>query len=172
MNTQRSGNQLIFQGFGARSVVADFDGGTITSDAGALLLAATDRFGEYLRRFADCFIDHRSQSLVHHSVEQLVSQRVLGIALGYEDLNDWEQLRYDELFQLICRRVNLGSMRCLDAGEPLAGKSTLNRLELTPMEADARSRYKKIAYDHEAIERYFVEVFISNRHRLLPPALW
>jgi hypothetical protein len=167
VSTQRKPAQLVFQGFGSRSVVTDFDGGSITSDAGALLLAETDRVGGYLDRFARCFVDHRDPVYVTHQVGQLVSQRVLGIALGYEDLADWEQLRYDELFQLLCRRVEARSKPQMPVGEPLAGKSTLNRLELTPVDAGSADRYKKIVYDRQAIQEYFVEVFLSN-HRQAP----
>lgn len=170
MNTECKTNQIVFQGFGTRSVVSDFDGGTITSDAGALLLAEIDRLGGYLDRFARCFIDHRNSLLVTHPIGRLVSQRVVGIALGYEDINDWEQLRYDQLFQLICRRLDRPSGGKVAIDEPLAGKSTLNRLELTPADAGAASRYKKIVYDQKAIEEYFVDVFLSN-HRVAPKSI-
>ena len=165
MSTQRKPAQLVFQGFGSRPVVTDFDGGSITSDAGALLLAEADRVGGYLQRFARCFVDHRDPVYVSHQVGQLVGQRVVGIALGYEDLNDWEQLRYDELLQLICRRVDSTVKQPLKVGEPLAGKSTLNRMELAPVDADSTSRYKKIVYDQRAVEQYFVEVYLSNHRR-------
>jgi hypothetical protein len=168
MQTQCSTQQLIFQGFGGKPIVADFCGGELTSDAGALLLAETDRLGGYLQRFAQCFIDYRNQDLISHPLSQLLSQRVIGLALGYEDLNDWEQLRFDPLFKLLCRRLDLEeNSSAVDEVAALAGKSTLNRLELTPADATERSRYKKILYVEKSIERYFVDTFLAN-HREAP----
>jgi hypothetical protein len=158
---------MIFQGFGGKPIVADFHGGELTSDAGALLLAETDRLGGYLKRFAECFLDYRKPGYISHSLFQLLSQRVIGLALGYEDLNDWEQLRYDPLFKLLCRRMDLEENLPVDAKAALAGKSTLNRLELTPPDATERSRYKKIVYVEPRIERLFVDVFLAN-HREAP----
>jgi len=168
MITQCSSEQLIFQGFGSKPIVAEFNGGQITSDAGALLLAETDRLGGYLKRFAACFIDYRDPLLISHSVYQLLSQRVIGLALGYEDLNDWEQLRYDPMFKHLCRGLDLEERTSTaEADDALAGKSTLNRLELTPEDASQRSRYKKIVYSDQAIERFFVDAYLSN-HRVAP----
>jgi hypothetical protein len=111
-----------FAGAWTRSVVARFDGGKITSHAGGLLLREVDRGIRLLKRLSDCFLDGRDQKRVRHSVQEMVSQRVYGLALGYEDLNDHEQLREDPLFMLLAGNA--------EAESPLAGKSTLNRLEL------------------------------------------
>ena len=167
MQTQCTSEQLVFQGFGGKPIVADFHGGELTSDAGSLLLAETDRLGGYLKRFAACFIDYRSAGFISHSLFQLLSQRVIGLALGYEDLNDWEQLRHDPLFKLLCRRLDLEGKAAVNAQAALAGKSTLNRLELTPADANEGSRYKKIVHVAQALERYFVDAFLAN-HREAP----
>src|ERR1700751_4238216 len=111
-----------FKASGRREIVARFDGGTISSDGGALLLRQTDKRLNLLPRLAACFLDGRNQDQVEHSIQEMLSQRIYGLALGYEDLNDHEQLRSDPLLGL------LSGKRDLD--EPLAGKSTLNRLEL------------------------------------------
>jgi len=136
----------------SRSVGARFDGGKITSDAGGLLLREVDRRTGLLNRLSVCFQDGRAQSRVRHSVREMLSQRVYGLALGYEDLNDHEQLREDPLVMLLA-----GSA---DAENPLAGKSTLNRLELAG-EAGEEDRYKKVHYDAEAIDRLLVKIFVE-----------
>ena len=117
-----------------REVVARFDGGTMTSDGGGLLLRETDRRLRLLARFAECFADGRDPARVDHSVGEMVSQRVYGLALGYEDINDHEQLRHDPLMAVLAGKRAVGE-------ESLAGKSTLNRLELGPTE---KNRYRKI----------------------------
>ena len=110
-----------------RQVVASFDGGAITSDAGALLLGQTDRAIRLTERFATCFTDTRTPELVEHQVETLVMQRVVGIALGYEDLNDHDDIRRDPVLAVLAGKLEAPRSDC----EPLAGKSTLNRLELS-----------------------------------------
>ena len=147
-----------------RKVVARFDGGNITSDAGAMLLRETDLRTGILAQFAACFKDYRDQELIEHTVLQLVKQRVYGLALGYEDLNDHDQLRADPLLAVLLDHPDpLGTQRRneRDQGKALAGKSTLNRLELTPADADAKSRYQKIVYNKKAIEDLFVELFLQ-----------
>src|SRR3954463_16231062 len=124
-----------FEACGSRKIVARFDGGTISSDGGALLLRQTDKRLNLLPRIAECFLDGREQERVEHSILEMVSQRVYGLALGYEDLNDHEQLRNDPLFGLLAGREELN--------RPLAGKSTLNRLELGNGQQD---RYKKVTF--------------------------
>ncbi len=136
----------------SRQVVARFDGGAITTDGGGLLLRETDRRLHLLPRLAECFLDGRNPLLVEHSVEQLVSQRVYGLALGYEDLNDHEQLRQDPLF-----RVLAGKSDVEDGA--LAGKSTLNRLELSD---GTPHRYKKITFWKEGVDELFVKVFLES----------
>src|SRR5688572_10356877 len=111
-----------------REVVAAFDGGEVTSDAGGLLLGATDRAIGLVGRFAACFADGRAQTQVEHTVEAMVAQRVFGIALGYEDLIDHDQLRFDPVLATLSGKLEAKRKGCA----PLAGKSTLNRLEHAP----------------------------------------
>jgi len=115
-----------FEAHFSGQVEARFDGGTITSDGSALLLRETDRRLNLLPRLAGCFLDGRNPLLVQHSVQEMVSQRIYGLALGYEDLNDHEQLRQDPLMRVLAGKENVE-----DEDEALAGKSTLNRLELS-----------------------------------------
>jgi Transposase DDE domain group 1 len=137
-----------------RRVVAAFDGGEITSDAGALLLGATDRVIGLVGRFADCFDDGRAAGLVEHTIKSMVAQRVFGIALGYEDLIDHDQLRHDPVLAALAGKLRAKRKDCA----PLAGKSTLNRLEHAPR---GPSRYHKIGHDGAAIERLFVNLFLE-----------
>lgn len=156
------------QGLGKRKVVADFSGGDITSDAGGLLLREVDEGMNLLSAFASCFHDYRNPELIEHTVQDLVSQRVYGIALGYEDLNDHDRLRIDPLMAtLVGKQDPSGQDRLCprDQGKALAGKSTLNRLELTPAQASTKSRYQKVVYDQEAIDRLFVDVFLNSYER-------
>lgn len=153
--------QLEFQGMTRRTVVASFDGGTVSSDGGVLLLAEVDRRLGLLELFAACFMDHRNPDLVEHSIEELVRQRVFGLALGYEDLNDHDELRRDPLLASVVGKADpTGSDRRQeqDRGKPLAGKSTLNRLEWGTVKQD---RYRKISLDTEAVDRFFVDVFLA-----------
>ena len=124
--------QRVTTGLGSRRVVAQFDGGTLTSDAGALLLRDLDGRTGIMDGFAECFTDHRHSSYCDHGVRQMFAQRVYGICLGYEDLNDHEQLRYDPLFAALCGEEDVSGSRrrqIADVGKALAGKSTLHRLE-------------------------------------------
>jgi DDE family transposase len=160
-----------FQDLGARDVLADFNGGRITSDAGALLLREVDAQLGLLDSFAACFTDHRDPDLIEHPLVALLKQRVFGLCLGYEDLNDHDRLRHDALMAVVVGVTDLlGEKRTrpADRGKPLAGKSTLNRLELTPVGADGDSRYKKIVAHMGQIENYFPDVFI--RQQATPPA--
>jgi len=157
-----------FQGLGRRKVEVKFDGGAMASDAGALLLREVDSHCGIVRQFARCFTDHRDEELIEHTVEELVAQRVYGLALGYEDLADHDALRNDRLLATLVGKVDPtgeSRLRERDQGKPLAGKSTLNRLELTPADADASSRYKKIVAQEEDIEKFFVEVFCQLRRK-------
>ena len=144
-----------------RAVVAGFDGGAVTSDAGALLLGATDRAIRLVERFAACFTDGRAPGQVVHEVAAMVGQRVVGIALGYEDVVDHDRLRHDPILGVLAGRLAARHPRCA----PLAGKSTLNRLEHAP--AAAPTRYHKIGHDPRAIERLFVALFLEAQVR--PP---
>lgn len=159
-----------FQQLGGRDVLAAFDGGLITSDAGALLLREVDAKFGLLDKFAACFTDHRDAEIIEHPLVDLLKQRIFGLCLGYEDLNDHDQLRLDPLLATAVGKTDpLGEGRIheADRGKPLAGKSTLNRLELTPVGADEDSRYKKIVAHMGQIENYFVDVFI--RQHATPP---
>ena len=141
-----------------RRVVAAFDGGTITSDGGALLLGGADRAIRLTERFATCFTDARMAGLVEHSVGTMVTQRVLGIALGYEDLIDHDELRHDPVLAVLAGKLEAHRSDCA----PLAGKSTLNRLELSRAEP---TRYHKISHNPAAIETLFVDLFLEAHRR-------
>ncbi len=163
METQCSQQSFEFQPLGARQVTAGFDGGTITSDAGGLLLREVESKTGLLADLAACFDDFRDPELVEHTVENLIKQRIFALALGYEDLNDHDQLRADPLLAtLVGKRDVTGQERTdpHDRGKPLAGKSTLNRLELTPARANEKSRYKKIVARQKDIAAWFVEAFL------------
>jgi hypothetical protein len=153
-----------FEPLSDRPIIARFDGGTITSDGGALLLAEVERRTAILQRLAQCFTDHRDPELIEHTTLQLLRQRVYALALGYEDLNDHDILRTDPLLATLVGKTDptgQDRLRLRDQGKPLAGKSTLNRLELTPADATAAARYKKIVADADAIDHLFVEVFLQ-----------
>lgn len=161
MPTECSAEKFEFGEVSGRVVVAGFDGGAITSDAGALLLGATDRAIRLTERFAACFTDRRSPDHIEHDVRTLLLQRVVGIALGYEDLIDHDQLRHDPVLAVLA-----GKLAARRSGyAPLAGKSTLNRLELS--RADA-TRYHRISHDPAAIEALFVDLFLDAHRK--PPA--
>ena len=154
MPTQCSRDLFGYEVVEGRQVVAAFDGGDNTSDAGALLLGATDRAIGLVGRFAACFADGRAQAQVEHTVEAMVAQRVFGIALGYEDVVDHDQLRFDPVLATLAGKLTARRKNCA----PLAGKSTLNRLEHAPSEP---ARYHKIGHDGAAIERLFVDLLLE-----------
>ncbi len=141
-----------------RRVEASFDGGAITSDAGSLLLGSADRAIGLIDRFAACFEDGRNAGLIEHKVRTLVSQRVFGLALGYEDLNDHDHLRHDPLLAVLLGKLEAKRSDCA----PVAGKSTLNRLELSRPEP---TKYHKISHDGAAIERLLVDLFVEAHRR-------
>ncbi len=170
MPTECIRESFAFHPLGRREVVGRFDGGRISSDGGALLLREVERLTGIVEGFAGCFTDHRDPDLIEHSVEELIRQRVFALALGYEDLNDHDDLRHDPLLAvLVGKKDPLGRSRGRDRdkGKALAGKSTLNRLELTPVRANAKSRYKKITLNRRAVQRLFVETFLESYRR--PP---
>ena len=138
----------------SRRVEAAFDGGSISSNAGALLLGSTDRAIRLVDRFAECFRDSRQAALVEHEVRTLVGQRVFGVALGYEDLNDHDWLRHDPMMAVLVGKLSARRRDCA----PVAGKSTLNRLELSRPEP---TRYHKISHDPSAIEALLVDLFLE-----------
>ena len=160
MPTECSADRFGFGAVSGRDVVAAFDGGAITSDAGAVLLGAADRTIRLTERFAGCFTDRRAAALIEHEVRTLVLQRVAGIALGYEDLNDHDTLRADPVMAVLAGKLAARRPDCA----PLAGKSTLNRLELSRAEP---SRYHKISHDPDAIEALFVDLFL-DAHKSAP----
>ncbi len=170
MRTQCTSESLLLQAPRRREIVARFDGGAISSDGGGLLLPAVERRTGILRQFAGCFTDHRDPDLIEHTVEELIAQRVYGLALGYEDLNDHDELRHDPLLAVLVGKADprgQDRLRPRDQGKALAGKSTLNRLELTPAGADRDSRYKKITAHNRQIEDLLVELFLQAYER--PP---
>jgi hypothetical protein len=152
----------------SRDVVARFDGGQITTEAGALLLRPVEQRTGILRQFAGCFRDYRRADLVEHSVSELVRQRVYGIALGYEDLSDHDELRQDPLLAVLSGKRDVEGehrRREQDRGKAGAGKSTLNRLELTPADANSGARYKKIVMDEAAVDALLVDLYVQAQPR-------
>jgi len=141
-----------------RRVEASFGGGQITSDAGGLLVGMTDRALGLVDRLAQCFTDHRDPELIEHTVRTLVGQRVLGLTLGYEDLNDHDRLRHDPLLAVVLGKLEAKRSDCA----PIAGKSTLNRLELSRAEP---TKYHKISHDGAAIESLLVDLFVEAHRR-------
>ncbi len=160
MKTECTPKQLEFERVGKRQLVATFDAEHISSDGGLVLLHRLDlRFG-LMRKFAACFRDLRAPDLIHHSVEELVRQRVFALACGYEDLVDHATLRNDPLLATVVGKA--------EPAQRLASPSTLNRLELTPADATAHARYRKVVYDAQAVEAFFVEAFLDAHRCPLP----
>jgi hypothetical protein len=157
--TQCSESLFPFEAHFSRQVVAEFSGARLTTEGGSLLLRQAERKIGLLRRVAACFTDYRQPERIEHRLEEMLAQRIYGLALGYEDLNDHEQLRQDPLLAVLAGKRDLG--------EPLAGKSTLNRLELTPVGSPAAERYNKITYSAEAIDALLVDLFLEA-HRQAP----
>jgi len=157
MQTERSQDSFGFASLGIRKVTAAFDGGAITSNAGALLLREADRALGLSRQVAACFKDGRRQDKIEHALETLVAQRIHGIALGYEDLNDHDDLRHDPVLGLLSGKLEAKRQDCA----VLAGKSTLNRLEHAPKADD--DRYRKLSVDEEAMKRLFVSLFLEGQ---------
>lgn len=156
MLTECSQDSFDFASLGSRKVTAAFDGGAITSNAGALLLREADRGIGLSRQVAACFRDGRRQDRIEHAVETLLAQRIHGIALGDEDLNDHDELRHDPVLGLVSGKLEARRPDCA----VLAGKSTLNRLEHAPKAED--DRYCKLSVDERAMERLFVSVFLQG----------
>ena len=170
MQTECKPQTFAFQDLGSRAVVAQFDGGTITSDAGAVLLRELEGKRRIVRQFAACFTDHRDPAAIEFPLELLLAQRIFGIALGYEDLNDHDLLRADPVLATVVGTTDPSGekrRRAADRGKPLAGKSTLNRLELRTGDATKDGVYKRIEVHSERVDEYFVEVFLQA-HREVP----
>jgi Transposase DDE domain group 1 len=162
--TQCNQESFEFHPLGQRQVGGCFDGGTITTDAGGLLLREVEKRSGIIAQFAACFTDHRDGERIEHTVKELVGQRVYALALGYEDLNDHDQLRADPLLAVLAEKgdpTGENRARPRDQGKALAGKSTLNRLELTGEVVSGEERYKKIAMSEAAVDRMLVEVFLQ-----------
>ena len=173
MPTECNQESFQFHPLRKRQVRGRFDGGAITSDAGGLLLREVEKRTGIVAQLAACFRDHRDPARIEHTVEELVAQRVYGLAMGYEDLNDHEELRRDPLLAVLVEKADPQGedrRRERDTGQALAGKSTLNRLELTGAEVSEDERYKKIALDAAAVDRMVVEVFLEA-HREAPPEI-
>jgi DDE family transposase len=160
--TECSETLFPFEAHFSRQVVVQFEGSWLTTEGGSLLLRQADRKIGLLRRVARCFTDYRQPERIEHRLEEMLAQRIYGLALGYEDLNDHEQLRQDPLLGVLAGKRDLG--------QPLAGKSTLNRLELTPAGSPAAERYNKIAYSPEAIDELLVTLFLES-HRKAPRSI-
>ena len=158
MPTECNAESFDFGTVEGRCVEAAFDGGLVTSDAGALLLGATDRAIRMMDRFASCFHDERRHEWIEHEVATLVGQRVFGIALGYEDLNDHDELRHDPMMAILAGKLAARREDCA----PVAGKSTLNRLELSKLEP---TRYHKISHNPMAIKNLLVDLFVEAHER-------
>ena len=174
MTTECKPTQLEFHALGRREVVGRFDGGRISSDAGGLVLREVDQRIGLLDRLAGCFTDYRNPNAIEHSVQALVAQRVYGLALGYEDLNDHDVLRKDSVLALLVGKQDLTGeerVRKQDRGHPLAGSSTLNRLELSTPANAPEDRYKKIAADPGALDRLLIDIFLESR-RKPPRQIW
>ncbi|MCA1575196.1 MAG: IS1380 family transposase [Acidobacteria bacterium] len=169
MRTECSEQKMLFQAHGSRAVAAEFDGGTITSDGGALLLRELELKQGIVSEFARCFTDQRDPEASEFTVEELLKQRVFGLALGYEDLNDHDRLRVDPLLATLCGRADPTGQdrRCAsDKGKALAGKSTLNRLELHSGDPERDGAYKKIAVNEKQVEEFFVAHFLGAQREI------
>jgi hypothetical protein len=165
METECNAFSFEFQPLGSRQVTARFDGGRVTSDGGGVLLREVERQFGFIEKLAQCFTDHRDPEQIEHTLVELLKQRVFGLCLGYEDLNDHDALRHDPLLALLVGKEDpLGETRQdpRDRGKALAGKSTLNRLELSPPRAHAKSRYKKIAAQMHKLHEFLVEAFLAQ----------
>jgi hypothetical protein len=165
MPTQCTADRLYFEWHHGRRVQAAFTGGRVTSDAGGLLLRQVELRRQIVARAASCFRDYRDPNRVEHSVDELVAQRIYGLALGYEDLNDHDELRRDPLLAVLVGKSDvLGEDRSRerDQGCPLAGKSTLNRLERAAADGGESSRYHKFGYDPTALDLLLVELFLES----------
>ena len=165
MKTECPSVKIALKKSGSREVQACFDGGNISSDGGLLLLHELEQRLHLVEQFAECFTDGRDPSRVEHSVYELLSQRIMSLVCGYEDLNDHDALRGDPLLAMASGKTDpLGQTRrrAQDKGKALASSSTLNRLELTPRKSEGASRYGKIFHDEEAIADYFVKIFLAS----------
>lgn len=171
MKTECNTEKIEFQSHGRKEVTGSFDGGTISSDAGGLLLRAVEKRSRIIEQAARCFTDHRDPAKIEHTVRELVGQRVYGLALGYEDLNDHNEMRHDPLLALLVGKQDPSGesrKRGADKGKALAGASTLNRLELTGDAVSTNERYKKIRFDAEEGMLLFTRLFLKEEREAAP----
>lgn len=169
MRTECKQTGFEFQGLGSRKVVADFGAGDVSSDGGGLLLREMELKRKWIQNAAACFSDGRNPDLIEHSIPELCAQLVYGLSLGYEDLNDHDRLCTDPLLAVLCGKSDPSGQnrrRSEDRGKPLAGKSTLNRLQLSTNTGD---RYKRIVCDEAKMANLFIDQFV-NRPRKQAPA--
>lgn len=165
MTTERNTDSISFQAHGNRSVTGAFDGGHLSSDGGLILLRELEGRLGILNRFSRCFNDFRNPGMIEHSVGELVKQRTFALIQGYEDLNDHDELRRDPLLAMTCGKEDLTGeqrVRPRDLGIPLAGKSTLNRFELSAAEGGPGHRYKKIPLNSKKADELLVELFLES----------
>ncbi len=170
MKTECESEVIQFQNLKNREVIGKFNGGTITSDGGGILLREVEKTTGIIRDSASCFTDYRDKKRTEHTVEQPVSQRIYGLCCGYDDPNDHDSLRCDPLSAVLCGKEDpTGSdrKRKEDIGKPPAGKSTSNRMELTPATADEKVRYEKILFSSEKADNLLIDIFI--RSHPIPP---
>lgn len=165
MKTQCKSEALLLQTQNRLNLVARFHGGNICLDAGEFLLQQAERITGIIKNFARCFTDYRDGDLIEHTVEELVAQRVCALVLGYEGLNDHDELRNDPLLAVLVGKddpTGKDRLRNRDKGKALAGKSTLNRLEASPAGANKKSRYKKITVDRHAVDEFFTTDLLNT----------
>ncbi len=165
MTTHCTSQQLEFEDLAGRRIVAGFDGGRMTSDGGALLLREADMLFNVTQRVADAFVDYRDPGRIEHEVTTLVGQRIFGLALGYEDLNDHDRMRDDPALALACGIDDVEGERRVrerDRGHALAASSTLNRLELSTPDEAGSHRYKKVVANHGLLDRLLVDLFLES----------
>ena len=164
MSTECTQKSFGFHPHFQRRVEANFKGGRISSNGGGVLLREVERKTGMLKRLAKCFEDRRQPGLIEHRVEELVAQRVYGLALGYDDLNDHDDLCRDSVLALLAGKRDVKGQqrrRAEDRGKALAGKSTLNRLELSGQSVSEEERYKKIAFDPEGADQLLVDLYVE-----------
>ena len=172
--TECNGEQLEFHRLGRRAVVGRFDSGTISSDGGVMLLSEVEAKTGIIERFAEQFVDYRNPELIEHQVWELVGQRVFALALGYEDINDHDRLRLDPLLAAAVGKLDptgASRFREQDRGKALANSSTLNRLELTPLDGNSGSRYKKIRANLAGMDALMVSLALESE-REAPNQVW
>ena len=162
METKCNDNQLELQGIGKRRILVTNDAEVSSSDGGLVLLHQIEQRYRIIDRLSSCFMDKRNQSWVNHSLRTLLTQRIFGLCQGYEDVNDHDEWRKDPLLSVICGNEN---------GSYVAGKSTLNRLELgKEITEEYGTRYNKITWDTESIEELFIDIFLNSFSRRPPEA--